>query len=253
MQLEIEMKKYLDELFANFNKISHYSEENEKRYDQKIKDFIIWDKPDFVALIGPESLEVFPYQKNLRLDFNGRDESVYEAVLHIIEEQQKLITKIDLRTMQYLFEISSTPMDILFKLRFNIEFVKGDVRTLVRKVHIVEVNKYGKPKVGLMGVTDMTDVMKGERVVFEAKTTKESILNSKEYKSFMSDINNIINGSVFLTNREREVLHQITEGKTSFQISQNLSIAKTTVDKHRQNMLKKYNVSNITSLLRLLN
>jgi len=247
------MNKYLDELFANFNKINHYSEENEKRYDQKIKDFIIWDKPDFVALIGPESTEVFPYQKNIGLDFKGREETVYEAVLHIVEEQKQMITQIDLRTMQYLFKVSSTPMDILFKLRFNIEFLKGDVRTFVRKIHIVEVNKHGKPKVGLMGVTDMTDIIKGERVVFEAKTTNESILNSKEYKNFMSDINDIINGPIFLTGREREILSQIAEGKTSSQIAEILSIAKTTVDKHRQNMLKKYQVNNVTSLLRLLN
>jgi len=252
-QIEIEMKNYLDELFENFNKISHYSEEENKRFDQKIKDFIIWDKPDFVALIGPESVEVFPYQKNINLNFHGKEETVFEALNCIVEEQQEIIAKIDFRTMQYLFEVSSNPMDVLFKMRFNIELLKGDVRTFTRKSHIIEVNKNGKPKVGLMGVTDMTDVMKGERVVFEAKTTEESILNSKEYKQLLKDVDRILNGSVSLTKRETEILKQISAGKTSSQIAENLAIAKTTVDKHRQNMLKKYNVSNITSLLRFFN
>ncbi len=246
------MQRYLDELFANFSEISRYSDEEENRFKQKVEDFILWDKPDFVALIGPESTEVFPFQKNIGLNFYDKEETVQSAVNFILEEQKEIITNIDLRTMEYLFEVSSKPMDILFKLRFNIEFAKGDVRTMIRKIHVLEVNKYGKPKVGLMGITDMTEVMKGERLVFEAKTTNEQILYSREYKRYIKDVNDILKCSKCLTKRESEILELISDGKTSQEISQILKIAKTTVDKHRQNMLKKNNVSNITSLMRVL-
>ncbi len=243
------MNDFLKELFANFDRISDCTE---KCYKEKIEDFINWEKPDFVALIGPESPEVISYERNLGLNFHGKEETVFEAVKNIIEEQKETIVRIDIRTMKFLFDISTKPMDILFKLRFNICFKDQDVRTLIRKIHVVEVSKAGKPKVGLMGVTDVTSVAKGERIVFEAKTINEEILNSPIYKEFLKDINKIINGSIFLTKRERQILQKIAEGKTSQQISQELEIAKTTVDKHRQNMLKKHNVSNITSLLRMM-
>ncbi len=247
------MKRYLDELFANYSKISHNTDEKINQYKQKIKDFILWDKPDFVALIGPESTEIFPYQQNIRINFYDHEECVIEAAKFILPEQKELIAKIDIRTMEYLFEVESKPMDILFKLRFNIEFEKGDVRTMVRKIHLIEVNKYGKPKIGLLGITDMTNVIKGERIVFEAKTENPQILFSKEYKRYIKDVNDILNCSNCLTSRENEILQLIFEGKSSQDIALILNIAKTTVDKHRQNMMKKHKVSNVTSLFKLLN
>ena len=44
---------------------------------------------------------------------------------------------------------------------------------------------------------------------------------------------------VVLSNREKEILNLIAQGKTSKQISEELFIAKTTVDTHRKNMIRK--------------
>ncbi|CAM1373619.1 response regulator [Tenacibaculum xiamenense] len=55
---------------------------------------------------------------------------------------------------------------------------------------------------------------------------------------------------VVLSNREKEILHLIANGKTSKQISEILFIAKTTVDTHRKNMIRKLALSNGNELVK---
>jgi len=55
---------------------------------------------------------------------------------------------------------------------------------------------------------------------------------------------------VTLSNREKEILNLIANGKTSKEISEKLFIAKTTVDTHRKNMIRKLNLSSGGELLK---
>ena len=51
-----------------------------------------------------------------------------------------------------------------------------------------------------------------------------------------------------LTNREREVLQMVTEGKSSKEIAFKLGIEEHTVVKHRQNIMNKLNIRDIPGL-----
>ncbi|HET6385303.1 MAG TPA: response regulator transcription factor [Armatimonadota bacterium] len=53
-----------------------------------------------------------------------------------------------------------------------------------------------------------------------------------------------------LTNREREVLHLITEGCTSPQIANRLFISRRTAESHRANLMRKLNLNSQAELLR---
>jgi two-component system nitrate/nitrite response regulator NarL len=55
---------------------------------------------------------------------------------------------------------------------------------------------------------------------------------------------------IVLSNREKEILSLIADGKTSKEISENLFIAKTTVDTHRKNMIRKLNLSSGNELIK---
>ncbi|WP_431166144.1 response regulator [Tenacibaculum halocynthiae] len=55
---------------------------------------------------------------------------------------------------------------------------------------------------------------------------------------------------VILSNREKEILQLIATGKTSKEIADVLFIAKTTVDTHRKNMIRKLNLSNGNELVK---
>ncbi|WP_405605338.1 response regulator [Polaribacter sp. Asnod1-A03] len=56
--------------------------------------------------------------------------------------------------------------------------------------------------------------------------------------------------NVILSKREIEILGLIANGKTSKDISEILFIAKTTVDTHRKNMIKKLNLSSANELMK---
>lgn len=55
---------------------------------------------------------------------------------------------------------------------------------------------------------------------------------------------------VILSNREKEILNLIANGKTSKEISESLFIAKTTVDTHRKNMIRKLNLTSGNELVK---
>ncbi|WP_299158901.1 response regulator transcription factor [uncultured Tenacibaculum sp.] len=55
---------------------------------------------------------------------------------------------------------------------------------------------------------------------------------------------------IVLSNREKEILQLIANGNTSKEISEALFIAKTTVDTHRKNMIRKLNLKNGNELVK---
>ncbi|MGY8910993.1 MAG: response regulator [Flavobacteriales bacterium] len=55
---------------------------------------------------------------------------------------------------------------------------------------------------------------------------------------------------IILSNREKEILNLIANGKTSKEISEILFIAKTTVDTHRKNMIRKLDLSSGNELVK---
>ncbi|CAM1340995.1 Oxygen regulatory protein NreC (fragment) [Tenacibaculum amylolyticum] len=55
---------------------------------------------------------------------------------------------------------------------------------------------------------------------------------------------------VVLSNREKEILHLIANGKTSKEIAEELFIAKTTVDTHRKNMIRKLDLNSGNELVK---
>ena len=56
--------------------------------------------------------------------------------------------------------------------------------------------------------------------------------------------------NVILSNREKEILNLISNGKTSKEIAESLFIAKTTVDTHRKNMIRKLDLSSGNELVK---
>ena len=89
---------------------------------------------------------------------------------------------------------------------------------------------------------------------------KELILKMKQFTSkrgpdaegLYIDDNVTIGHSkkAILSNREKEILHLIANGKTSKEIASSLFIAKTTVDTHRKNMIRKLKLSTGNELVK---
>jgi len=78
-----------------------------------------------------------------------------------------------------------------------------------------------------------------------------TVASGKTY--FDNDIithDSITKEEIILSNREKEILQLIGEGKTSNEIASSLFISKTTVDSHRKNIMKKINIHGKTDLIR---
>lgn len=56
--------------------------------------------------------------------------------------------------------------------------------------------------------------------------------------------------TVILSDREKEILRLVADGKTSQEIADTLFIGKSTVDSHRKNIIKKLNISGKGELMR---
>lgn len=56
--------------------------------------------------------------------------------------------------------------------------------------------------------------------------------------------------AIILSSREKEILRLVGEGKSSQEIADTLNIGKSTVDTHRKNIIKKFNITGKNDLLR---
>jgi len=70
---------------------------------------------------------------------------------------------------------------------------------------------------------------------------------SKETEKILQKANE---EQVIITRREKEVLELIADGLTNKEIAARLFISVTTVDTHRKNLLEKFGVNNIASLIK---
>lgn len=53
-----------------------------------------------------------------------------------------------------------------------------------------------------------------------------------------------------LTRREKEILHLISDGMTTPQIAEKLSLSQLTIETHRRNLLQKFDVNNVAALIK---
>ncbi len=90
------------------------------------------------------------------------------------------------------------------------------------------------------------DVTNGE--LYYAKEVSDTMLISLLNQTSKRKINN-----PDLSKRENEVLTFVLDGLTDKDIGEKLQISKRTVEKHRQNIMKKYNVNKTVQLIALLN
>lgn len=80
----------------------------------------------------------------------------------------------------------------------------------------------------------------------------EEVSKGKTYLSFEAaqTMRDKPESNFVLTRREKEVLGLIADGLTNNEIAQKLFISSTTVDTHRKNLLAKFDVKNVASMIK---
>ncbi len=90
------------------------------------------------------------------------------------------------------------------------------------------------------------DTIRQNKIYISSTFRSDVILDLLKRKGDLSDKPSI----EILTNREREVLKLIAEGYANKRIAKLLSISVRTVERHRLNIMKKLNVSNVVELVK---
>ncbi|MEO6358260.1 MAG: LuxR C-terminal-related transcriptional regulator [Ferruginibacter sp.] len=135
---------------------------------------------------------------------------------------------------------------IKYKLRYDIRYRKknGDYARILYQGIIIEHDNSGKILRTFVVNTDISYLK------YEGKPTLSFIGLDGEPSYVDVDIkNNFIESTNPLTEREKEIIRLLIEGKLSKEIGSILNISKQTVDTHRKNMLRKNNLSNTGELI----
>jgi DNA-binding NarL/FixJ family response regulator len=84
------------------------------------------------------------------------------------------------------------------------------------------------------------------------EVAKDEIVFCKEVDEMMSHVNiNDANTTPRLTNREKEILLLLKQGKTTQEVSDILFLSFLTVQTHRRNLLNKFQVNNLMELINI--
>ena len=120
-------------------------------------------------------------------------------------------------------------------------------------IQVVAFSMFDQPE----AVSQMKDAGASGYIMKNSSLAKvvEAIRTVAKKESFfddtiISDKNTLTHEEIVLSNREKEIVKLIGEGKTSVEIGEILFIGKSTVDTHRKNILKKLNIHGKTDLLR---
>jgi len=210
-------------------------------------------KPDFLFILdlrNPESRIVF--QKNYKLFNNeGTKDVDLEMILGSLDsENLSTLLEIDIISAQFIVKYFKEPFQYLMHVCLPVELVKGNKQHLLRTGTVLSMDKDGIPHFVLGYFNDMTKLSTVSTTLDYFISSNE--LKPKEIADLEGEFTKLLKSKSKLTKREGEILDEIKRGLTSEGISNKLNISKATVDTHRQNMIKKYKVSNILELIQII-
>lgn len=197
----------------------------------------------FVSLLHMKYLFISPNFKNiLRLSVDEEmnlENDLLEECLH--PDDLPILMNLQKRTFDYVFKLPHEEQcDYKHIFEFRILGVSGEYIRVICQYQMLETGEHEKPLL-LLGVVDISPDQDLKAPI------KFRLVNFKT-----GDIVNIPiidNPEISLTKREKEVLKMVNEGLLSKEISDKLFISIHTVNRHRQNILEKMQVYNLSEAI----
>ena len=191
---------------------------------ENMKEILGHDREDFYKYGLQKTLTVFPLGQS-------------EIIVH----------KIFPRMFEHFDKYAATgdAKDLRITFTSKVIHADGTDRWYLHQIKILHTNEQNKPLVGLKIITDITDYKKDE--VLTLKISKKD--ETGVFKNIYTE--NFIGTNIYsVSEREKEILHLLDEGKSSQEISKILFISMHTVSTHRRNILKKMEATSTIDLLR---
>ncbi|MBD0830509.1 response regulator transcription factor [Aestuariibaculum sediminum] len=225
-----------------------------KHYKYYLESEITFNKPDYVAVIDLRNENPVLFYQNLNLSFLETNKDTICDVAAVVEPSQlSKILSADLKCSEFVSKNLKDISKTIFTLRFATLEIDGKKRSLIRNVRFIpRINKGTQHILILVSFYDVSNFLGvNNQPVFDFKFNE---VNNTAFRKVLENLKRILNKQLTyrheLTQREFEILNLIGQGKTSADIANELNISKNTVNTHRQNLIKKFNVKNTASLLK---
>ena len=204
-------------------------------------------QPDYYAVFHFASSATPVYQQNLRLDL-GQVEVRYESIVRNMHSGDlSHLKKIDHVMDQFTMECRLQPFDYICSVITRWNSPEAGQRYFMRKTTVLQCDAQGLPSYGLMTIQDITAMVSA----IKPKNADVTFMPEKANLSYelVRRINAAIPKPCSLTIREKEIVQCLYKGMSSKEIASHLFISKSTVDTHRQNLIRKWEVTNTAGLL----
>jgi DNA-binding CsgD family transcriptional regulator len=235
-------------VFIDLNK----DEVNEDNIIDWVNQYAEISKPDFLMIMNVKSLSPVVYFKNYNLEFSENSTDYIQDILDGMEPSQKQkIISADSKVVDFAFENYIEPLKCTYYLRFNTSLIPNKKSSFIRSVTVLSRCEDDKPHFILSCIDDVTNLNgthEETQVDIKNYVDGKNVL-SDDLKTLKKELDNIFEPKIILTKRERQILKLISEGYTSSQIANSLNISIATVNTHRQNLIRKNNVTNTAALL----
>ncbi len=160
------------------------------------------------------------------------------------EDRIEIIHQVHPKQIQFLLSLPAGEYKN-YKFTYNSRFRRADGNyvPLYKQEVVLQTDQVGFPTL-MMGIASDISNQKSDSIItlsaHKSKSDNSPIQTIKLYSS-QEDI---------LSDREKEVLQQVINGKTTKQIAEVLCISPYTVKNHRKHMLEKTNTKNVADLVR---
>jgi DNA-binding CsgD family transcriptional regulator len=205
-------------------------------------------QPDFYVIyrFGASCAPI--YQQNLNLDLGVEDIRFESLIKNIDAVDYHHIQRLDGVISQFAFDCRLQPFDYICSVICHWHGPDGSHRYIMRKSTVLHCDARGIPAYGIMAFHDVS------ALVSAIKPNNSDVTFKPEKASLshelMRRIKTVCPKSIEITIREREIIKCLYQGMSSKEIASMLFISKATVDTHRQNMIRKWEVPNTAGLLK---
>jgi len=204
-------------------------------------------RPDYFMIYKFSTSSVL-YQQNINLDLGTNDVTANRIMDYLAPADLAHFNCMDKVMCQMTRDRKLQPLDYIFKLCGNIECPNQNLKRIMRTSFLIHCSTTGLPELGFFCVHDVTSMVSSIKPGNYDITLEPCHAHLEE--ELVQRLTTCKPKQYEITNRERDILSCVDKGMSSKEIASFLFISKATVDTHRQNMLRKWELPNTASLLK---
>lgn len=220
-----------------------------KDLPELIKQYEKINKPDFIFVINMLDFKTrLAFEKNYTLK-SDRGDVNFELIMSSIP-MSKLNELMEIDSISAIFarDFFSEPFQYVMNVGIPVELTKGKPQYLLRTGTVLSFDESGVPDYVISTIKDITPLTGVKKSLNYYLSYGD--MPADELKELTEQFDLLLKNKIALSPQETKILVLIKDGNRSKDIANKLFITKSTVDTHRQNIIRKLEVKNTTEAIR---